>query len=84
MIAFAGMLTEAGRQAGMKVPHDPDGEDWIPDEYPHFDVFCKMQLGKPVRYHGEHWDNAKIVADIPEDRIREVTFNDLLALGFTY
>lgn len=48
MLAFAGLLSSAAREAGIKLPpeellDDPD-ESWDSDEYPHFTVFCNLQL----------------------------------------
>lgn len=67
MLVFAGMIAKAAQDAGMKVPDNPDG-DWSPKEYPHFHVFCNVQLARPMVSPGEHWENAKIVAAIPEKR----------------
>lgn len=88
MIAFEGMLVEAAEQAGIKVPPeelldaDP-GEGFDPMEYPHFHVFCALQLCRPIQW-GEHWDNAKIIAAIPEERLTEMVLQDFLELGFHY
>ena len=78
MMCFPAMLLSAAEQAGMKVPPDPD--NFSDHEYPHFRVFCNAQLGRAMTV-GEHWENAKIIAAIPEDKIMEVTFPDLLGLG---
>lgn len=87
MLAFESMIAAAARDAGMKTPPDSalDHDDrpkpgWSPEEYPHFHVFCNAQLARPVE-HGEHWDNAKIIAAIPEDKIKTTTFDDLRELG---
>lgn len=82
MLAFPGMLVEAAKKVGMKVPEDPDNFD--KNKFPHFVVFCNAQLCRPVCYHGEHWDNAKIIAAIPDDKIMEVSLNDLLKEGLSY
>lgn len=81
MIAFAEMLVEAAKKAGMKVPDD--AEDFDQNDYPHFAVFCNAQLARRVVYHGEHWDNAKVIAGIAEDDIRKVTVEDLISRGFS-
>lgn len=83
MLAFPGMIAKAAEDAGMKVPADPDG-DWSADEFPHFHVFCNVQLARPVVHHGEHWGNAKIVAAIPEDQLRTTTLEDLLRRGLSF
>jgi hypothetical protein len=82
MLAFSGMLVPAAEKVGMKVPVDTDEFD--PVEFPHFAVFCNVQLARPVVYHGEHWDNAGVVAKIPDDQIMSVTLIDLLNLGLSY
>lgn len=76
------MLTAAAQLAGMKVPPDPD--DFDPEKFPHFHVFCLLQLSRPVRVHGEHWNNAKVIADIPEDKLRTMTLGDFIEAGLEY
>ena len=80
MIAFPGMLIPAAKEAGIAVPHDPDNFD--ASEYPYFAVFCNVQLGRSMRPMNCHWDNAKIIASIPSDRIKEITFGEILAMGY--
>lgn len=82
MIAFPGMLIQAAEKAGMKTPQDPD--NFSPAEFPHFQVFCLAQLCRPVCFHGEHWGNAKVIAGIPEKKIRSVTLDDLLSAGLSW
>ena len=86
MIAFASMLQSAAEQAGISVPKDL--ESWDSDanrnNYPHFFCFCALQLGKPVRYHGEHWYNAKIIAEIKDSDIRTMRLDDFIRAGFSY
>jgi len=82
MMAFPGMLATAAEKAGMKVPPDPDGE-WKVEEYPHFNIFCVVQLGRRIRW-GEHWDNAKVVAAIPEEKLATITLMDLIESGLEY
>jgi hypothetical protein len=75
------MLVDAAKQAGMKVPEDPDKFQEVKDEYPHFCVFCLIQLGKPMSYMGEHWENAKVIAEISDEKIKQITFAELQDLG---
>jgi hypothetical protein len=82
MIAYASMLVSAAEKAGMKVPVDSD--NFVPEEFPHFHVFCLMQLGAAVPYHGCHWDNAKVIAEIPDEEIKSVTMQDILLKGFAW
>jgi hypothetical protein len=80
MIAFAGLLVAAAEAAGMKVPPNPDKFDL--DDYPHFFVFTIAQLGQPMPTSYSHWTNAKTIAAVPDDKIRFVTFAELLDMGF--
>lgn len=81
MIALPVLLVEPAQVAGMKVPADPDEFD--PEEFPHFYVFLACQLGASMPDWSAHWDNAKVVAAVSEDRIREVTWEQLQANGFS-
>jgi len=82
MIAFPAMLVGAAKRAGMDVPEDP--ENFKPEDYPHFDVFCVVQLERPVLYWGEHWDNAEVIAGVEENEIRTITFDELIERGLVY
>jgi hypothetical protein len=81
MIIFPRMLVEASIKAGIKVPEDPDKYD--PKCFPHFDIFCKVQLCRSIRW-GEHWENAEVVARIPESKLETITILDLIADGLSY
>ena len=80
MIAFPSMLTGPAVEAGIAVPEDPD--DFFPDDYPRFHVFCSAQLGQPMPNPACHWDNAKVVARIPDDALMSITMPELLGMGF--
>lgn len=79
MIALPSMLMEPAKRAGMKVPEDPDNFD--PNEYPHWDVYLKVQIGAPMPNWTAHWDNAQVIASVSEDKIKSITYNDLLEMG---
>lgn len=84
MIAFPEMLVEPAEQAGMKVPphagkHDLDNYD--PEEYPHFHVYLTAQLGASMPSWSSHWDNAVMIAAIPADKIKTITYEQLLDMG---
>jgi hypothetical protein len=83
MIAFPSMLVGPAKSAGMKVPPDDKVDEFqkIKDEFPHFFVFCLIQLGMPMRTMTEHWENAKVIAEIPEDEIMKVNLLDLINKG---
>lgn len=82
MLAFPSMLTSAAEQAGMKFPSDPD--DFSPEEFPHFQVFCSVQLGRRMNHLSEHWDNAKVIAAIPDEEIKKVSLDDLIDRGLSW
>lgn len=79
MIAFPEMLVPAAVQAKMKVPDNPRSFDT--SEYPHFQVFCNVQLGFGMPSPTAHWDNAQVIAAIPDSEIMSVTRAQLLDLG---
>lgn len=79
MLAFPGMLINPAKQAGMKVPEDADNFD--PNEFPHFKAFCNIQLGQPMPSPTSHWENAKIVASIPQEKIFTITIGEMLNMG---
>lgn len=83
MIAFPIMLVEAAYQANMSVPPDPDKFEEVKDEYPHFYVYCILQLARPIRM-GEHWDNAKVIAGIPLQQLKTMNLEDFIAKGLEY
>ena len=65
----------------MRVPKDPDNFD--PNKFPHFHVFCILQLGRRM-IPGEHFDNAKVIASFSKDEIRKATLEDFLAKGLIW
>lgn len=85
MIVFESMLLSAATTAGMKTPPieqcDNDTHPFTREEYPHFTVFCAVQLARPVSYHGEHWENAKVIAAVPEVEICSIDLPTLIEKG---
>jgi len=81
MMSFPCMLVDAAEKAGMKVPADPDHFDG--EQFPHFAIFCTVQLGRAIRW-GEHCENAKVVATIPDNKIKTITLQELMARGLEY
>ena len=79
MIAFTTMLVEPAKNAGMRVPENV--EQYDPNEYPHFHVFCTVQIGAALPYPAAFRDNAHVIAGIHESKIRKVTMEDLMSLG---
>jgi hypothetical protein len=88
MICIPEMLAQVASEAGIKVPEhmlrrgldEPRG--WNPKEYPHWSVYCNMQLGAPMPTPGCHFENAKIVAAIPDAEIGSLTYDAVIARGF--
>lgn len=76
MLIFPGMLADAAQEAGMKVP---EGEEY--DEYPHWHIFCHLQLCRPITW-GNHWRNAEIIAAVPEEKLKSMTEAYFRELGF--
>ena len=81
MIAFPSMIVDAAKNAGIKIPSDLD--DFDKNEFPHWYVFCALQLGRPMR-PGAQWDNAKVLAELSEDKIKSMTFEDFEQAGFSF
>jgi hypothetical protein len=77
MIVFPNMLVPAAKEAGMPVP-----ENTHDMEYPHFYVYCMLQLCRPVSW-GNHWKNAKIIAAVPKEKLMTMTEKDFNKLGFS-
>lgn len=67
----------------MKVPDNPDDHEELKNEFPHFHVFCQLQLGRTMPYAGVHWENAHVIAKVPESMIRSLTWDEATSLGFT-
>lgn len=80
MMAFPGMLVGPAKKAGIKVPDNP--EEFDRNEYTHFFVFCQMQLGRRMPYASCVWDNAEIIASIPDEEIKKVSTTSILAMGY--
>lgn len=79
MIAFASMLVHPAQEAGIRVPPNPERywrKKWIK-----WHVFLNVQLGASLPFPSAHWENAKIIAGIDEDRLKRMTFADLIAVG---
>ena len=79
MITSAIILANTADASGIKVPPDPENFD--KSEYPHFNVFAVVQSGAPLLTATSHWENARIIAEIPDDRINLVTMEDLINMG---
>jgi hypothetical protein len=74
MLGFATMLVEHAKAAGIKVPKTPGNFD--KEEFPHFAIYCHMQIGRPI-IGTSHVDNAKTIAAIPDSKVKTITFGEL-------
>lgn len=86
MMAFPSMLFDAADQAKMARPPEDWNEDWtdeLREQYPHFFCYCMLQLNRPITW-GEHWENAKIIASIPDTKIKKMELVDFLAMGLRF
>lgn len=80
MIAEPALLRKPAEEALISVP--PDLEKYDPEQYPHWDVFCIMQLGTPLPDWSAHFHNAEVIARIADDEIYHITRDDILKRGF--
>lgn len=79
MIAHSLLLVEPTIEAGIRMPPNP--EDFTVDEFPHWAVFTNFQLGRPLPDWETPWSNAKVIAAVPDDKIKLVTAAELRDLG---
>jgi len=80
MIGLPKMLVPVAKHAGIKVPDNINNFNRA--EYPHWVVYTTLQLGAPLPYSTAHGDNAKVIAGIPDSRIRQITLKEVEELGF--
>ena len=79
MIVCDFALTTAAFEAGIAIPEDLNNYDVT--KFPYWHVLCNWQLGRPMPSVNSHFDNAKIIARVREDRINIITVGALEALG---
>lgn len=83
MITIVSGLLDAARRAGMKVPPNPDKFD--KEQYPHFFVFCSLQLGRKLPYPTAHFDNALVIMSVGDEKdIKGIDAHKLLTYGFNF
>ena len=80
-IQDAHQLVVDSREAGISVPPDPFYFD--PTEYPHFWLFCMVQMGRPFR-HAEPRHNAKVIATIQDKDLYTITMSELMDKGLWF
>jgi hypothetical protein len=81
MIVGTGILAKAAAKAGIEVPKDHSSENFDKEKYARWHIYLAVQLGRPLPYPSAHWDNAEVIASIPEDQLKTVTVADLKKLG---
>jgi hypothetical protein len=89
MLAFQSMIAKAATDAGMKVPpedqldvfDDTMNTVWTIEDYPHFGIFCHLQLARSMSSPNQHWENAKVIAAIPEEQLKTMLIQDFVAAG---
>lgn len=79
MLVFNSQLVSAAEDADIPVPKNPDCFDAM--KYPRFELFCKAQLGRPMS-PGAQFENAKVIARIPEEALTKATAVDLVGFGW--
>lgn len=86
MIVSPALLTAAAEKAGISVPENPReySTQENQEKHFHFFVFCMLQLARPLRHWGEHWDNAKVLAGFSKEELESKTVNDLIEAGFSH
>lgn len=80
MIAVPSLLAGPAQAAGIEVP--PDTDNFDAEQFLRFHVFCNAQLGRRMPNWSCHWENAKVVAAVPEKQLKTITFAQLEELGF--
>ena len=80
MIADPILLVKPAEEAGISVPLDVDHYD--EKDYPHWDVFCAMQLGSSMPDWSCHFHNAKVISQIDGAEIRQITADEIIERGF--
>ncbi|MFZ2152062.1 MAG: hypothetical protein WAV09_03080 [Minisyncoccia bacterium] len=76
------MIVALAEAAKIKVP--PNLEKYDTNEFPHWHVLLNTQLGASLPTPDAGWHNARVIAAIPDKRIRKVTMADLRKLGCLY
>ena len=67
---------DVARAAGIVVP--PDLHDYDKSEYPFWDLYCLVQIDRPLVNADSVHKNARIVADIDPKQIMDIGFGDIV------
>lgn len=79
MIADLGLLGNPALDAGMAVPEELMFFD--KEDFPHWQVFLTIQVGRPMPNPDSHWKNAKIIAGLSVEHVKNITYEQLAELG---
>lgn len=66
-------LIGVAKQVGIAVPDDTSNDA----KYPHWRLFCMIQLERPINSDDALLHNAKVIAAIPKNKIRSIVFGDI-------
>jgi hypothetical protein len=66
------------KNAKIKMPED--FRDYNSKDYPNFDLFMLLHLGKPINVYCLE-ENANIIADLTPDEIETITLSELCERG---
>lgn len=85
MLVYPFSLIPAAKEAGMACPDEEVANmsevEEAKDSYPHFFVYCMLQLCRPITW-GNHWHNAEIIAAVPAEQLKTMSEQDFRNLGF--
>lgn len=73
-----GMVSHYAKDAGMLIPDNPENFDF--EKYPHFSVYTQLVTGTALDYE-QFVKIAQVIADVPYNRIKKVTYEDLIEMG---
>lgn len=82
MLCFPTMLVSAAEAAGIKIPpsmQQIDEGEYDKSDYPHWTLLCSTQLNRPMT-PGEHFENAKIIGTMNEQRVKTITVQECVEL----
>ena len=75
-----GGLIGPAEAAGIKVP--PDTSHFNISEYPHWNLYRGVQLGRELPKAGDEWHNAVVIAKLIGAEVENATWTMLKAKGF--
>ena len=79
MLAYPGMIADIAKDAGMKVPKNPDGK-WDFQKFVKFGVLCNLTLGRGINWGGARdaiHRNAEIIQAIPMADLKKMTLEEV-------